>query len=244
VEIRLAGQDLSSYGMDTGQESLGSLFQNIPWMSETCRIRPGMMNPATLLPIAQDVAQAMKKGPFFSFLHIPVQSGSDRVLDLMRRGYHVTDILHIISIFRSEMPDITIATDFIAGFPGETEDDHQKTLHLLHMMKPGMVNVTRYSWRPGTGMDHEGELPDRICKDRSREIIHDAYEMLLRANEVKTGRIMQVVTTESPKPGSAMARSSSYEGVVIKKDIPPGTLCTVKITECTPHYLVGELVPT
>ena len=242
AEIRLAGQDLSCYGHDTKAMSLSSLLNKVPHLPETCRIRLGMMNPTTLLPIARDVAKAMKQGPFFSFLHLPVQSGSDRVLELMGRRYQIADILNIQEIFRSEMPGITIATDIITGFPGETEEDHRKTLEFLEKMKLGMVNVTRYSWRPGTGMGREGELPDRIRKDRSREIIRDAYAMLLEANEKKVGTVMQVITTESLRPGSVMARSLSYEGVVIPEEITPGTLCKVKISGCTPHYLVGTLV--
>jgi len=242
VEIRLAGQDLSAYGCDTGQWSLASLLKQSPSLPGACRIRLGMMNPATLLPIAERVACAMKKGPFFSFLHLPVQSGSDRVLDLMGRGYHVADILHILDAFRSEMPGITIATDIITGFPDETEEDHEETLSFLKRMKPGMVNVTRYSWRPGTGMGRIGELPDRIRKDRSRAVIHDAYAMLLKANEEKIGTIMPVITTEQIKPGSVMARSPSYEGVVIREDLLPGCSCTVKISGCTPHYLLGDVV--
>lgn len=244
VEIRLAGQDLSSYGQDTEDESLASLISRVPGLPENCYIRLGMMNPATLLPDAEAVAHAMNKGCFFSFLHLPVQSGSDRVLDMMGRGYRVKDILHILAVFRREMPGITIATDIITGYPGETDEDHKDTLKLLDLMKPGMVNVTRYSWRPGTGMGREKELPDRIRKDRSREIIREAYTMLLKANELKIGVEMQVITTELLKPGSVMARSHSYEGVVIHESLKPGMICQVKITGCTPHYLVGDLVRT
>lgn len=242
VEIRLAGQDLSCYGYDTGEWSLVSLLEQVPTLPDICRIRLGMMNPATLLPIAEHVARAMKKGPFFSFLHLPIQSGSDQVLELMGRGYTTIDIQHILEVFRSEMPEITLAIDIITGFPGETEEDHAKTLDLLSRIKPGMVNVTRYSWRPGTGMERENELPDRIRKDRSRAVIRDAYAMLQKANEMKVGTIIPVVTTELLKPGSVMARSPSYEGVVIREDLLPGIPYIVRISGCTPHYLIGEIV--
>ncbi len=242
VEIRMAGQDLSAYGCDTSQWTLATLLENLPPLSDTARIRLGMMNPATLKPIARNVAQAMKKGPFFSFLHLPIQSGSDRVLDLMGRGYQVADIQSIIDIFRSEMPDITIATDIITGFPGETDDDHKQTRDLIRHLSPGMVNVTRYSWRPGTGMTREHELPDRIRKERSRAIIHETYAMFQRANEKKTGTVMSVTPTEELKPGSVMARSERYEGVVIREDSQLGIPCIVRITGSTPHYLIGERV--
>ena len=242
AEIRLAGQDLSSYGYDTGTSSLADLLRLVPPFHDTCRVRLGMMNPATLLPIARDVARAMKNGPFFRFLHLPVQSGSDRILGLMNRGYRVADVCSILEIFRSEMPDITIATDIITGFPGETGEDHEETKRLLAMMKPGMVNVTRYSYRPGTGMGREDELPDRIRKDRSREVITAAYAMLLASKKEKMGMDLPVIVTEQIKRGSSMARSPTYEGVVILEDIEPGTACTVNITGCTPHYLTGSIV--
>lgn len=242
VEIRLAGQDLSAYGRDTGDKTLATLLEGVPPLTKPARIRLGMMNPATLRPIARQVAHAMKHGPFFSFLHLPVQSGSDHVLDMMGRGYRVADILQILEIFRSEIPDIRIATDIITGYPGETSGDHLQTRELIRQIAPAMVNVTRYSWRPGTGMTRENELPDRIRKDRSREIIREAYVMLHQRNEQKIGTVMTGVVTERIRSGSVMARSRSYEGIVIQDTIPPGVSCTVQITGCTPHYLIGQPV--
>lgn len=242
VEIRLSGQDLSSYGYDTDRLSLVTLLRKVPALQERSRIRLGMMNPATLLPIAHDVARAMKAGSFFSFLHLPVQSGSDVVLEWMGRGYTARDVLHIARIFRHEMPGITIATDFITGFPGETRDDHASSLQLMRDLAPGMINVTRYSWRPGSLMGREDELPDRIRKDRSREMIREGYADLLRNNEEMVGKHAEVLVTEHLRNGSVMARTRSYRGVVIQREIKPGTLLEVSITGCTPHYLVGTPV--
>ena len=240
AEIRLSGQDLSSYGLDTGKNTLVSLLNGIPDLREKSFIRLGMMNPKTLLPIASDIARAMNQESFFSFLHLPVQSGSDKVLESMGRGYTVSDVMHILEIFRSCLPDITIATDFITGFPGETEEDHCASLDLMRRMKPGMVHVTRYSYRPGTGMDKRNELPERIRKDRSRELIREAYAELLMKNKRRVGDEVNVLTTECLRTGSVMARTHSYECVIIYRDMQPGTVIRVKITGCTPHYLIGE----
>ena len=103
----------------------------IPDLQGKSFIRLGMMNPKTLLPIASDVARAMNQESFFSFLHLPVQSGSDKVLESMGRGYTASDVMHILEIFRSYLPDIIIATDFITGFPGEVKEDHCATLDLM-----------------------------------------------------------------------------------------------------------------
>lgn len=91
-------------------------------------------------------------------------------------------------------------------------------------------------------MSRIGELPDRIRKDRSRAVIQEAYAALLIDNTKKIGRVLQVVVTEQLKPGSVMARSSLYEGVVIREEVVLGTVCQVTITGCTPHYLIGKLV--
>ncbi|MDD1725168.1 MAG: radical SAM protein [Methanospirillum sp.] len=240
VEIRLSGQDLSSYGRDTDSFSLGTLLGKVPALPGNCRIRLGMMNPGTLLPIAQETARAMKEGSFFSFLHLPVQSGSDRILESMGRGYTVRDVLEIARIFRHEIPGITIVTDFITGFPGETEEDHDLSMQLLRDLAPGMINVTRYSWRPGSLMGREDELPDRIRKDRSREMIREGYAYLLKNNEKMGGEQASVLVTEHLRNGSVMARTGSYRGVVIQREIKPGSLLNVKITGCTPHYLIGR----
>jgi len=240
AEIRLSGQDISSYGQDTGEYSLVSLMEKIPHLQKGSLIRLGMMNPKTLLPVASEVVRLMKKGSFFYFLHLPVQSGSDKILERMNRGYSVNDVLLILDIFRSVIPGITIATDFITGFPGETDEDHKSSLDLMKRMKPGVVHVTRYSYRPGSGMDRKDELPERTRKERSRELIREAYAELLKRNENLVGDEVNVLTTECLRTGSVMGRTSFYDGVVICKDIPPGKQIKVKITGCTPHYLIGE----
>jgi MiaB/RimO family radical SAM methylthiotransferase len=242
VEIRLTGQDLSAYGCDRNGPQLPSLLKGITQIPGFYRVRLGMMNPATLIPIAGNVAEIIRDEHFFSFVHLPVQSGSDNVLTLMERGYTTSQYLDLIGLFREMIPDITIATDFIAGFVGEREEDFKDTCILLKNIRPGMVNVTRYSFRPGSTASRDHELPDRIRKDRSRELVRIGYEILKEEKQKMVGRICKVIITEKVKAGTVMARTESYLGVVICDDLEVGKKYLAHITGERTHYLTGKVI--
>ena len=129
------------------------------------RIRVGMMNPATVIGILNELMDVFESERLFRFLHIPVQSGSDRILKRMGRDYTVQDFEDIISAFRRRYPDINISTDVIVGFPGETGEDFSCSLDLIGRIKPSKVNITRYSARPFTGPFSEKDFPDSLKKD-------------------------------------------------------------------------------
>jgi MiaB/RimO family radical SAM methylthiotransferase len=243
VEIRLTGQDLSAYGCDNmNGPRLPSLMRNISQIPGIFRVRLGMMNPATLIPIADEVADILGDGHFFSFVHLPVQSGSDTILSLMGREYTRSDYLKLVQIFRIKNPGIVIATDIIAGFTGESEADFHSTCSLIQMIRPGMVNVTRYSYRPGSTASRENELPDRKKKDRSRELIRVGYTILKEEKRKMVGKICPVLITEQIRPGTVMGRTATYVGVVIHSDISPGCQYLVEITDERIHYLIGQVI--
>ncbi len=242
VEIRLTGQDLSAYGHDRGETALPPLLTRINIIPGSFRVRVGMMNPATLLPVADAVAQAIGGDRFFRFIHLPVQSGSDIILSRMGRGYRVRDAKEIVRILRSRLPDLTLAIDLICGFPGETEEDHRMNLQVISDLMPDMVNITRYSYRPGSGCDRRDELPDRIRKERSRELVAEAYRLILGKRLHFVDSEETVVVTEILRDGTVMGRTATYQGVVIRSDLSPGSVCLIRITEARTHYLVGERI--
>lgn len=242
VEIRLTGQDLSAYGSDQGAPALPSLLRKIALIPGNYRVRLGMMNPATLLPIASDIATIMRNKHFFAFVHLPVQSGSDPVLALMGREYTVSEYHSLVRIFREAVPGITIATDIIAGFSGEREEDFRATCDLLTAVRPGMVNVTRYSHRPGSTASRENELPDRIRKDRSRELIRLGYAILATEKQKMIGLSCPVVITEQIRPGTVFGRTDTYCGLVLHDDLPIGVEYHVEITGEKTHYLFGRVI--
>ncbi len=235
VEIRLTGQDLSAYGCDLGRPDLPSLLNHISQVEGDFKVRLGMMNPTTLADILQGEH-------FFSFVHLPVQSGSDRVLERMERGYSVSGYLDLVRILRETVPGISISTDLIAGFSGECDDDFMATCDLLKVLRPEGMNVTRYSYRPGSTVSRDHELPDRIRKDRSRELIRIGYQILKEQKQQMVGQIYTVIITERLKEGTVMGRTDAYTGVVIQDELPVGERFMVEIIGERIHYLIGRVI--
>lgn len=240
-EIQLTAQDVSAWGRDTGT-NLAELLCALDAIPGHLRIRVGMMNPATVRPILPGLLDAFLGEHLFRFVHIPVQSGSDRILGEMRRGNTVAEYREIVAAFRSRYPDITIATDFIVGFPGETEDDFARSLDLVRALRPAKVNVTRYSARPFTGPFAAKDFPDFVKKDRSRLLNALAEEQYADMNEQLIGTTVSCVVTEKLRPGSVMARTANYTGVVIPEDLPVGTALDAVLTKDRKYFFLGRRV--
>ncbi len=242
AEIRLTGQDLSAYGSDLGDPSLPSLLEDINQMEGDFLVRLGMMNPATLAPVIHGVARALTGDHLFRFVHLPVQSGSDAILSRMNRGYTAARFLDLVAVLRSTVPGISIGTDIITGFPGETEEDFHQTCDLLTRVRPDMLHVTRYSYRPGSPISRDAELVDRVCKERSRALIRAGYAILKEKKQQMVGECGEVVITEQVRPGTVMGRTWSYQGVVISGDLPAGGRYRVRYTGERTHYLTGIII--
>jgi len=239
VEVRLTGQDLGAWGRDTGQ-SLADLLRSLAALSGRFMVRPGMMNPATLYPVMDSIAEAFTLPKVFSSLHLPVQSGSGNILGKMGRGYSPDQVVSIVERFERAAPGFLLTTDVICGFPGETGGDFSKTLALLRRIRPDRVNVTRYSPRPGTPASLEKDMPDRIKKERSRRLRTLAEEIAREKNAPWKGRTVPVMITESIRPGSSMGRTREYRGVVLEGDLCPGTVLPVRLVEDRTYYFTGE----
>ena len=240
-EIQLTGQDVAAWGIDRG-ESLPDLLQEIAGIPGKFAVRLGMMHPASVHRILDPLIDAYASPKIFKFLHLPVQSGSDAVLDRMKRRYHATDVIEIVDSFRERYPDMMISSDFITGFPGETDEEFEQTLDLLRRAAFVKVNITRYSRRPGTPAAALKDLPERIRKDRSRRLLGEANRIYDTYNERWIGRETAIVATEKNMPGSTVCRNPSYLNVIIKEDLPFGFSGRAVITENRRHYVIGKLL--
>jgi tRNA A37 methylthiotransferase MiaB len=199
-----------------------------------------MMNPATLLPVLDDVVEAFAHDTIFKFIHVPVQSGSDRVLRAMGRGYCSDDFGQIVAAFRKKYPSITLATDMIVGFPGETDEDFSESLELLGRVRPNKVNVTRFSKRPFTAISDTKELPDATKKDRSRTMNLRAEEIYHAINAPLLGQTVPFIVTEKVRSGSVMARTPSYLGVVLGEELPVGYRGQARLEKEHMYYFSGN----
>jgi tRNA A37 methylthiotransferase MiaB len=240
-EIQLTAQDTSAWGRDTGQR-LPDLLSDLCALPGNYQLRIGMMNPATTSGILDDLLDTFASDRLFRFVHLPVQSGSDRILEQMGRDYTVHEFEEVVSAFRRRYPDISIATDFIVGFPGETEEDFSRSLALIGRVRPAKVNVTRYSPRPFTGPFAEKDFPEAVKKDRSRILNAYAEERYVAINCPFLGTIVSCVVTERLRPGSVMARTDSYQGIVIGKELPIGTAAIVRIKKDRKYFFMGDLI--
>lgn len=238
-EVLVTAQDTACYGRDIGS-SLPDLLSKMLKVPGDFRVRIGMMNPDWLSPIADELMYVFEDPRVYRFLHIPVQSGSDGILKAMRRGYTIEDYLSLVKSIRARYPDISISTDMIAGFPGETEEDHLKSVELLRELRADTVNITRFSPRPGTKAAEMEQVNGRLIKARSTELTDVKNEVELANNEKLVGRTFRVLVTEEGKEGSVIARTGNYRPVGIAESIPLGTFCDAEITGCSSTYLIGR----
>ncbi|HOO53012.1 MAG TPA: tRNA (N(6)-L-threonylcarbamoyladenosine(37)-C(2))-methylthiotransferase [Methanothrix sp.] len=240
VEVQLASQDAAAYGLDLGS-SLPELLDAVAGIDGDFRVRVGMMNPDLLSPILDDLIRSYENPKIYKFLHLPVQSGSDAVLAGMRRGYSARDFLDMVGRFRAASPDLTLYTDVISGFPGETEEDARATEALIRRAEPDKVNVTMYSSRPGTEASSLEDMPSRFKKDRSRRITLLWQDIAGRRNSRYLGKMIVAQVTEKGKEGTMMARSENYRKIVVCEPMSLGSVHGFKIVKTTPFYLTGEV---
>ncbi|MDY6931238.1 MAG: tRNA (N(6)-L-threonylcarbamoyladenosine(37)-C(2))-methylthiotransferase [Halobacteriota archaeon] len=240
-EIRITSQDCSAYGLDIGTR-LPDLIKKISCVEGDFFLRIGMMNPFTLSDILDETIEAFDHPKIFKFLHIPVQSGSDEILKQMNRRHNISDFTDIVKRFKDKFPDLTISTDFIIGFPEETEEEFQKSLSLLEKINPDKVNITRFSPRPGTKAADMPDILERTKKERSRIFTKRCHMIYSENNSLWLGRILDVIVTEIGPKGGVISRDSTYRHIVLKEDLRLGERFKVRIKEAKRTYFVGEVL--
>jgi MiaB/RimO family radical SAM methylthiotransferase len=148
-EIWLTSTDNGCYGFDINTD-LPSLIDTVVEIPQDFKVRVGMMNPMYMARIRENLIKSFDNDKVYKFLHIPVQSGSNAVLNDMKRGHTMETFRDVVKKARDRFPEFTISTDVIVGFPSETQEDFEKTVNLLKETRPDVVNLSKYSARPGT----------------------------------------------------------------------------------------------
>jgi MiaB-like tRNA modifying enzyme len=241
-EIQLTAQDTASYGLDN-KNNLGDLLREVCKIEGTYRVRVGMMNPYTAMKNLNKIVEGYEESKVYKFLHLPVQSGDNDILEKMDRKYSIKDFLEIINKFREKYPDITISTDIIVGFPTETEKQFQHTIDLLEKVKPDITNITRYSARPYTkAKTMKGRVPTNLVKNRSKKLTDICRNISKDKNLEHIGKKYKILVTKKGKVNTMIGRSENYKPVVIKEKIRLGDIVPVEITDASSNYLVGNLI--
>ena len=240
-EIWLTAQDASCYGFDMGTDLAELVKQILEKVKGDYRIRMGMGNPRHTLNYAEKLAEVYKDERVFKFLHLPVQSGSDKVLQAMKRKHSVDDYKKLVDFFYSEFGDFAISTDIIVGFPGETEEDFQKSLDIVKWSKPTGCNRTRFVPRKGTiAATLSGQIPSDEKYKRSAELTRIFTETALQSNSKYVGKKFSILIDERGKRESWIGRANNYKSVAVRGEYRIGDRINVEIKGAEPFALIGE----
>jgi len=247
-EIRTTGQDTGVYGWDDGERQLHVLLDRIcTEIDGEFRIRVGMANPKGVHGIREELADVFAEhDELYDFLHAPVQSGSDDVLGDMRRQHQVSEFREVVEAFDDRLDDWTLSTDFIVGFPTETDADFEASMELLREVRPEKINVTRFSKRPGTDAADMKGLGGQVKKDRSKamselkmDVVGDAYESMV-------GDRREVLAVREGTGDSVKCRDPAYRQVIVRdaaeRGVEPGDVLDVEITGHNTVYAFGDPV--
>lgn len=240
-EVRISSLDTAAYGRDIGV-LLPDLVGRILSIDRDFMLRVGMMEPRNAEEIIGDLLGKFSDDRVFKFLHIPVQSGDDRILDLMNREYHAGAFRNIARLFREKYPDGTLSTDIISGYHGEDEQSFEMTMNLIEETSPEIVNITRFSPRPYTP-DFNSKVPPsnsvkkwtRTYSDLHKEILKKRYSSIV-------GREETIMITERRKEGTSVGRDLSYRPVVVEGEHALYSRLDVEIVEHADTYLIGKIL--
>ncbi len=240
-EIWLTAQDTGAYGKDIGT-NLVELLEEVCEVEGKFFVRVGMMNPFHVPEMLNSLIQVYKNEKVFKFLHLPLQSGDDKVLELMNRFYSVEDFKNIVYSFRREIPRLTLATDIICGFPGEDEQAFRRSVELIKEIKPDVLNISKFFSRPKTPAEGMEQLPLREVKERSRKMTELFRSICLERNRAWLNWGGEIIVDEKGKCGSWVGRNFAYKPIAIKsRDKLLGKFLHVKVKAAFPTYLLAEI---
>ncbi len=255
LEVTLLGQNVNSYGVQFGDRgAFAKLLRSCGGIDGLERVRFTSPHPKDFTP---DVIEAMAQTPNVCHqLHMPLQSGSDRVLKAMRRSYRSARYLSILAEVRQAMPDAAITTDIIVGFPGESDDDFEQTLEVVRQSRFAGAFTFQYSPRPGTpAAQLPDQVPPEVVAERFGRLTEVVTASTLAENRTLTGRTVEVLVSagegrKDQRSGRLTGRARDGRlvhfaplpaaGGRVERAIRPGDVITAAVTHAAPHHLVAD----
>ena len=249
IEITLLGQNVNAYGVEFGdRQAFSRLLRSCGAIEGLERVRFTSPHPAEF---TDDVIEAMADTPnVMPSLHMPLQSGSDKVLRDMRRSYRSSKYLRLIERVRAAIPDAAITTDIIVGFPGETEEDFLATLEVVRQARFSGAYTFQYSPRPGTpAATMADQVPPEVVKDRYQRLVEVVNQIAWDEGKALVGRSVELMVAEGEGRKDAATRRLSgrapdsrlvHFSPVGAPDVRPGDMVTTEITFAAPHHLVAD----
>ncbi len=239
-EIWLTAQDTACYGLDINTD-ITELLEKLCSIKGDFFIRLGMGNPRYFIKFIDKLIPVFKNKKMFKFLHMPVQSGDDVVLKNMNRGYNVKDFEDIVYKFKKEIPEMTISTDIIVGFPEETEEQFKDSFNLIKRIKPAVLNISRFIPRENTLAFDRKLVSSNDQKKRSKALTLLHKKIALEISNSWKGWKGRVLVDERRKDFSVLSRNFAYKPIVIKQDIPLNSYVDVEIIETKTHHFIGKV---
>ncbi|GBD99742.1 (Dimethylallyl)adenosine tRNA methylthiotransferase MiaB [bacterium BMS3Abin07] len=239
-EVTLLGQNVNSY---SGEVSFPDLLNRISAIGRIERIRFVTSHPKDL---GEKLVSAIKNvGKVCEHIHLPMQSGSTKILNLMNRKYTIDSYMDKIRMLRHEIPGIAITSDIIVGFPGETEDDHQATLSAIKEIEFDGIFAFKYSPRPMTGAaGMQGHIGEDVKSKRLAQVFELQDVITLKKNKALEGREMEVLVEDADEGNkySGRTRTNKIVNFSSERDISPGAIITIRIEKSFRHSLSGIIV--
>jgi len=242
VEIDLTAQDTAAYGLDLGV-NLAELVSEIAELEGDFMIRIGMMNPNLALKIIDELIEVYRHPKVYKFLHVPLQSGDNRVLRIMNRPYTIEEFKELVSEFRRKIPEINITTDIIVGHPGEDEKAFENTLKIMKEIEFDRIHLAIYSLRPHTLSASMPQIPSSIRKARMRKALEVMEKIAFKKHSKYVGKVVNVLITEKGKDNTLVGRTINYYPVVLPSNgLTKGIWVKAKIVSNTFYDLRGKVV--
>ena len=241
-QILLTSQDCSVYEHNSVQ--LYDLIKKIVDLNYKFYLRIGMLNPRFLIENFKQLELIYNLNKVYQFLHIPIQSGSDDILTVMNRPYKISDIIDKIDLLKKKFPALTISTDIICGFPGETDIDFQKTIDLIKWLKPEILNISKFTPRPATKAKDMKQVNSRIIKERSIRLSKIFRQSLIDINKDWMNWEGEVlILHKGDKEGQFFGRNIAYKNIFIdnfKRHL--GDFIQIKINKIKGFNLFGQKI--
>lgn len=242
-EVWITSQDNANYNMDKGDQALSELLNKILNLNHRFKLRLGMLDPNNILPITNQLIEIYKHKKIYKFLHIPIQSASNKILKDMNRFYTIEQAEKIIIKFKQEIPDITISTDIIVGYPTETKEDHKKNLNFLKKFKSDVFNLSKFSSHKQTPAGKLKQLPINIINKRTTELMKIHRETAKQNKQKFLNKTIKVFVNKKLPGNLYQARDDNYNIVLItSKNNILGKNIKVKIKQIGVHHMVGEIL--
>ncbi|MFM1986432.1 MAG: hypothetical protein RIS18_649 [Actinomycetota bacterium] len=249
LEVMLLGQNVNSYGVEFGDKlAFGKLLRACGAIEGLERVRFISPHPKDF---TDDVIDAMAETPnVMPHLHMPLQSGSDKILASMKRSYRTSKYLGILERVREKIPDAAITTDIIVGFPGESEEDFEDTINLVKKARFATAFTYQYSKRPGTpAAEMSNQISPEIISDRYNRLTEVVNQVMLEENQKQIGKIVEVLVTNhegkkdevnSKLSGRAKDNRLVHFNFESEENIRPGDIVDVEITSVAPFFLLSD----